>query len=146
MQNPNTSAGGEQVSFALRVRYHECDMQGIVFNATHFAYADMASFELWRAACGSYQELVDRGLETTVAAARAVFHAPARFDDELTLDVRVSRIGTTSLELTTTARRDGTPVSEVAVTYVFVDRRTFEKSAPPDDLRECLTRYLEPGS
>ena len=38
----------------LRVRYHECDAQGIVFNAHHFAYFDVTLTELWREAFGSY--------------------------------------------------------------------------------------------
>ena len=37
----------------LRVRYHECDPQGIVFNANYLAYADIAITELYRDAFGS---------------------------------------------------------------------------------------------
>lgn len=129
------------VRFGLRVRYHECDMQGIVFNATYLAYADMASFELWRALLGSYEEVWTRGYDTTVVAAQLDFRMPLRFEDELALEVGVSRVGTTSLDLTTTILRDDERVARITVTYVFVDRETFSSKPPPDDIRELLLRH-----
>jgi len=33
----------------LRVRYGECDPQGIVFNANYLSYFDITVTELWRA-------------------------------------------------------------------------------------------------
>jgi acyl-CoA thioester hydrolase len=135
------TATGGPVTFGLRVRYHECDMQGIVFNATYLAYADIASFELWRAVCGSYAEIPARGYETPVVSAQLAFRSPARHDDELTVDIGVSRMGSTSVELTTTLRRDAEHLAQIAVTYVFVDKETFASKPPPDDIRAALLRY-----
>ena len=42
------------VAMPLRVRYHECDQQGVVFNAHYLAYADMASLECSSVLFGSY--------------------------------------------------------------------------------------------
>src|SRR3712207_8836242 len=50
----------------FRVRYHECDAQGIVFNANHFAYFDVTLTELWRAAFGSYDAMVEAGTDVVV--------------------------------------------------------------------------------
>ena len=80
----------------LRVRYHECDPQGIVFNANHFAYFDVALTELWRAAFGSYGAMVASGTDVHVVDASATFHAPARFDDELDLSMAIAALGTSS--------------------------------------------------
>src|SRR3712207_6949070 len=38
----------------LRVRYSECDPQGVVFNAHFVTYFDIALTELWREANGPY--------------------------------------------------------------------------------------------
>jgi acyl-CoA thioester hydrolase len=54
----------------LRVRYHECDQQGIVFNANHFAYFDVVLTELWRAAFGSYGAMVASGADVQVGGQR----------------------------------------------------------------------------
>ena len=39
----------------LRVRYGECDAQGIVFNANYVAYFDVAITELWRDTVGPWE-------------------------------------------------------------------------------------------
>jgi acyl-CoA thioesterase FadM len=67
----------------LRVRYGECDPQGIVFNANYLLYFDVVFTELWRAALGPWQELKDAGVDLVVANANIDFRASARFDDEL---------------------------------------------------------------
>ena len=46
---------GEPFTHHLRVRYAECDAQGVVFNAHYLAYFDTSLTELWRAAFGGYQ-------------------------------------------------------------------------------------------
>ncbi|MCW3057401.1 MAG: hypothetical protein JWO21_1370, partial [Solirubrobacterales bacterium] len=73
----------------LRVRYGECDPQGIVFNANYLLYFDVAFTELWRACVGPWQEMVDRGIDAVVADASLSFRAPARFDDQLELRASV---------------------------------------------------------
>ena len=66
----------------LRVRYGECDPQGIVFNPNYMAYFDHTVTELWRAsAIGGWDAMVERGLDVVVGEANLRFRAPARFDD-----------------------------------------------------------------
>ena len=63
----------------LRVRYGECDPQGIVFNANYLLYFDVAFTELWREAVGSWQEMVERdGVDAVVREAKLRFRSPAR--------------------------------------------------------------------
>ena len=81
----------------LRVRYHECDLQGVVFNANYFAYFDIALTEFMRAAFGSYQGLRERGLDVFVVEAGARFRAPARFDEELDIAFVPRRLGGSSM-------------------------------------------------
>jgi hypothetical protein len=54
----------------LRVRYGECDPQGVVFNANYLNYYDVAMAEFHREVIGPYAELVDEGLEMVVARHR----------------------------------------------------------------------------
>src|SRR3954465_2391015 len=91
----------------IRVRYAECDAQSIVFNAHYFAYFDLALTELYREAFGSYQSMLERGVDLVVGEATARFRAPARFDDEIDLDVTVTRLGTTGITTRYDVRRDG---------------------------------------
>lgn len=91
----------------LRVRYGECDPQGIVFNANYLAYFDVAFTELWRAGVGPWQEMLGHGVDAVVAEAGLEFRAPARFDDVLELSVRVTRLGQSSITTEIDILRDG---------------------------------------
>ena len=66
----------------LRVRYSECDLQGIAFNAHYLTYFDVSITELWRAAFGGYRSMLDRCVDIVLAEAHLRFRKPARFDDE----------------------------------------------------------------
>src|SRR5262249_61340495 len=50
----------------LRVRYNECDPQGVVFNANYLTYFDLTMTELWRQ-LGGYQAMVEAGVDMVVA-------------------------------------------------------------------------------
>jgi acyl-CoA thioester hydrolase len=80
----------------LRVRYGECDPQGVVFNVHYFAYFDIA-MTVHREVMGPYGEMVEAGAEMVVAEARARYLAPARFDEELDVSVELAHLGNTSM-------------------------------------------------
>jgi len=111
----------------FRVRYHECDAQGIVFNANWFTYFDVTLTEWFRAAFGSYGALVEAGSDVVLAETTARFMGSARFDDELAISVGIERLGTTSMIVRFTAGRDGEPLVEGRTVYVFVDPATMGK-------------------
>jgi acyl-CoA thioester hydrolase len=125
----------------LRVRFHECDPQGVVFNAHYFAYFDVALTEMWRAAFGSYQSVVDQGTDVVVVEAAATYRAPARFDDEIDVELSIARLGTTSMTTETAVRRDGALLVEGRLVHVFVDPATMAKQTIPDHVRAGLEPY-----
>jgi acyl-CoA thioester hydrolase len=125
----------------LRVRYHECDAQGVVFNSHYLAYADMASLECMKALFGSHANLLERGVDVVVAESNVRYLAPCRFEDELSVDVFTERVGNTSLILRFEVRRDADLVNEVTNRYVWVDTQTVRPTRPPDDVREAFARF-----
>ena len=132
---------GEPLTHQLRVRYGECDAQGVVFNSHYLAYCDVNITELWRAAFGSYGEMTERGIDVVVAEARVRFHAPARFDDLLTLEVAVTGLGETSISTLHRVRRDGELLAEAELRHVVVELATLGKSPMPDWLRQGLEAW-----
>jgi acyl-CoA thioester hydrolase len=125
----------------LRVRYGECDAQGVVFNANYLTYFDVALTELWREAIGPYGGMLEEGTDMVVAEARARYLAPAGFDDELDVEVEVTRLGTTAMTTQMTVRRDDTVVVEGEMRHVFVDPSTRTKKPIPPDIRHGLEPY-----
>ena len=127
----------------MRVRYSECDLQGVVFNAHYLAYADDAMTELWRAAVdGGYQAMVAGGVDMVVAEAQLRFLAPARFDDELVVEASVTRLGNTGMTTLLRMFRDSDLLVEVQLRHVFVDAGGAGKLPIPDPVRRALAPYL----
>jgi acyl-CoA thioester hydrolase len=128
------------VSFVheLRVRYGECDPQGIVFNANYLLYFDVAFTEYWRDRIGPWDDMASFGVDAVVAEANLRFRAPARFDDVLQLAVVTEELGTTSMTTRIEVQRDGELLVEMRLRHVFVDRETWSKTTMPDAIREQL--------
>jgi acyl-CoA thioester hydrolase len=125
----------------LRVRFHECDPQGVVFYAHYFAYVDVALTEMWREAFGSYGDVVAAGTDVVVVEAASTFRASARFDDDLDVELRIERLGTTSMAMATAIRRDDELLVDGRIVHVFVDAATMGKKAIPDHMRAALEAY-----
>lgn len=126
---------------SLRVRYAECDPQGIVFNANYLIYFDVVFTELWRDALGPWQER-EPGVDVVVAEANVQFRAPARFDDELDLTAQVTRIGDTSLTTDFEVARDGVLLVSGWLRHVCVSTDTWQKITIPDSIRDGLAPFL----
>jgi acyl-CoA thioester hydrolase len=125
----------------LRVRYGECDPQGIVFNANYLLYFDIGVTELYREALGSWQAMVERGVDVVVAEANLRFRGPARFDDVIAVGAEVASFGTTSVTLEMDIRRDGELLVEGRLRQVFVDAKTWAKTEIPGWARDALTPF-----
>ncbi len=126
----------------LRVRYHECDGQGIVFNAHYLAYVDMCSFEAEKALFGSHDEFLAHGADVVVAEANLKFRSPARYDDELVVTQYLNHLGTTSLIFDFAIHRGETLIAAATIRYVFIDPATLRPQAPPDAVRKVYAALL----
>ena len=131
----------EPFATTLRVRYAECDLQGVVFNSHYLAYLDVTMTELWRSAVGGYREMVDKGVDMVVAEARLRFHASARFDDELRLEAVVAELGNTSIHTRHQIHRGTELLVDADMRHVMVDLKTLEKTPIPGWLRTPLARW-----
>ena len=129
-------------SYELRVRYGECDAQGIIFNANYLAYVDVVLTEIWRQTMGSYDLLLETGVDTVVGEVNMRFLAPGRFDDVLRIEGGFDGLGTTSTTLKLQFRRGDDLLVESDVRYVFVDLENWQKTPIPEEVRERLQPLL----
>ncbi len=118
-------AGPHRFTHRLRVRWGECDMQGIVFNPHYMAYIDVALTEYWRDIGLAYPDgLTAEGTDVFMVAASQRFLDAARYDDLLDIALRTAYLGTTSLRLHFEIRRDDAALFDGQATYVVADRLT----------------------
>ena len=128
----------------LRVRWSECDLQGVVFYPQYLAYLDHTVTELWREAIGPYTDMIpDHGVDMVVAEVGMRYRGSARFDDELEIAATVTRLGSTSVttEFTIERRSDGALLTEGELRHVFVDPHDFSKREMPELVRAGFERF-----
>ena len=131
----------EALRHSVRVRYSECDLQGIVFNANYLTYVDDAITEMWRVLPGGYAAMVEQGVDIVVAEAALRYLAPARFDDQLDLELAVTRLGTTGMTTEVLISCGERSLTEVTLRHVFVTAGEGAKTPIPDDVRGALQRF-----
>jgi acyl-CoA thioester hydrolase len=105
-----------------RVRFHECDPQGRVFNARFLEYFDTAMVERLRAGLGSYLALGEEGYDYVVAEAQIRYLAPAHVDEMLEIEVQLIRPSRSSIQAhfrTSVAER---AIATCEIRYVCLER------------------------
>jgi acyl-CoA thioester hydrolase len=130
----------------LRVRWAECDMQGIVFNPHYMVYFDVAFTEYMRAIGLAYPvAFAADGTDTFMVSASTDFRGSARYDDEIDIGVRTAYFGTTSFRMAFSMRRDGDVLVEGVAVYVNGDRVTHAPRPLPERLVALVTAFeLQP--
>ena len=127
----------------LRVRWAEVDMQKIVFNGHYLTYIDTAIAEYWREIDLPYPHgYVERyGNDVFLRKATVEYLGSARYDDELVIYCRVSKLGRSSMTfLFEICRGNEPPLVTAELVYVNADTRM--KPAPlPEELRDKIRRY-----
>ena len=129
----------------LRVRYHECDLQGVVFNANYLAYFDVAITEFMRETLGSYRLLRERGLDLLVVEALVRFQTPARFDEEIDIGFLPAPLGRSSMVSQVRLRRADEAIAEGRMVHVFVDVDAQTKVEIPAWVRDAVDPWTAPA-
>jgi YbgC/YbaW family acyl-CoA thioester hydrolase len=134
--------GGRVGHVRVRVRFNETDAAGIVFYANFFVWADSATQALLRMG-----EVSGRGpdgkprFSLAIVECGATFLAPARVDDELTIETVVESMGASSARFVhTIAQLSGDVIARVFEQRVLIENvdGKVAKKPLPDDLRRHL--------
>jgi acyl-CoA thioester hydrolase len=119
----------------VRIRYGECDMQRVVFNAHYFAYLDDAVL-CWMAA--TVGDIEEAGFDYMVKKMTVEWHSPARYGDPLVLDCAVTRWGRTSFDVLVEASAEERPVLTAHVVYVSTTPGEAKPVPVPEHVRAAL--------
>lgn len=120
----------------IRVRYQECDMQKVVFNAHYLAYCDETS-AAWLGEVFGWTG-ADDGFDWMLVRAVVDWSGSATYGDVIEVAAGVEHWGTTSFRIVYSGTVDGRPVFQAQITYVCVRPGTTEKMPVPDDVRGRL--------
>lgn len=125
-----------------RVRSHECDRQSVVHNARYLEILEVARIEFCRDVLNlpiDVGTFVEHHKYHSVRNALDYFY-PARFDEELVIFTRVSKVGRTSItfEQIINSPVDGRRVVEGEAVMVSIDPITNEPSPIADALKDLI--------
>ena len=131
-----------------RVRWMECDAQGIVFNGAYMGYLEIAQAEYFRNLGFSIYKIAQEGyFDSAVVKATIEFKAPARVDDILEFHTRVSRIGTTSLVLDVEIypEKSDRLLTIMQAVYVGFHPKSETTQPVPDAIRKLVGQFEATG-
>ena len=128
-------------SARTRVGFSDTDAQGIVYYGRYNPYFDLARVEYLRS-LGLLQRRGESG-NFVMRANDVEYFAPAVFDDEIEVFVRVSRLGRTSATFTFAAYRlpDDLLMVTAHQTLVYVDLAERKACPVPDSFREPVLAF-----
>jgi acyl-CoA thioester hydrolase len=128
-------------SARTRVGFSDTDAQGIVYYGRYNPYFDLARVEYLRA-LGLLQQRGEAG-SFVMRANDVEYFAPAVFDDEIEVFVRVSRLGRTSVTFEFAAYRVPDDVLMVTAhqTLVYVDVAERKAHPVPDEFRDPVLAF-----
>ena len=132
----------------LRVRWMECDAQGIVYNGSYMDYLEVGQADYFRNMGFSIYKIAQRGhFDSAVVKATLEFKAPAKVEDVLEVYVRVSHIGNTSFIIDTEIypQDEDNLTASAQVVYVGYDVKTSSTRPVPDDLRQLIQHFEGTG-
>jgi acyl-CoA thioester hydrolase len=124
-------------SARTRVGFSDTDAQGIVYYGRYSPYFDLARVEYLRRLDLLHRE---RFGDFVMRAATTEYFAPAVFDDEIEVFVRVSRLGRTSVTFSFEAYRVADDVLMVTAhqTLVYVDLTERRACPVPDEYKAVV--------
>ena len=126
----------------LRVRWAEIDMQKIVFNGHYLTYIDTAVTAYWGRLALPYETAFHiLGGELYVKKATLEYHESARMDDDLSVGMKCSRLGKSSMVFEAGIFRGDKLLISGELIYVFADPQTQTSKPIPEALRHILLIY-----
>lgn len=120
-----TTQPNDDFVWPVRVYYEDTDSAGVVYYASYLRFLERARTE-WLRSLGFEQDVLRERHNVLFAVSRLTIEylRPARFNDMLTVGVRMQRRGPVSLTLAQTVRRDPDALlcrSEVRIACVAAD-------------------------
>jgi acyl-CoA thioester hydrolase len=120
----------------FRVRYAETDQMGMVYYANYLVWMEIGRTDFCRQSGFSYRDLErEEKAFLTVAEANCRYLAPARYDDEILVETKISRLKNRVVEFTYRIKTGATLLAEGRTVHVVI--------GPDGRPRSMPDRYLE---
>ena len=123
-----------------RVIYADTDAGGVVYYANYFKWFESGRREIFRSLKIDYSLLEKKGIIAPVVQAHCNYYHPARYDDIVVIETRISEIKEKSVKFENKIfRKKGRKLLAEGYTInVFVDWKKMKSIKIPENLRKKL--------
>ena len=127
----------------VRVRYAETDAMGIVYHANYVTFFEVGRVEYLRAAGIDYRSLEDAKMTGAVVEVGVRFHAPARFDDELSVCTRCASMERVRFRMEYEIWRESerTLIVSGHIEHALLSHATLRPVRIPEEVRSGVERF-----
>ena len=132
---------GEFFPVRLRARYAETDQMGVVHHSVYPVWFEVARTALSHAVGIPYSEWESRGILLMVGELNCRYRRPARYDDEITVWVRVGEMATRRVVFEYRVEGpSGSVLAEGETRHLVVQKASGRPTVIPAELRDSLRR------
>ncbi|MBX9456752.1 MAG: acyl-CoA thioesterase [Rhizobium sp.] len=126
------------------LRFGDCDPSGIAYYPSYLRILDGAIEDFFTALDAPRDRMTGAmRMGTPTVTMNLVFQRPGYQGDDLVIDIRVIRLGRSSVDLAHTVSARGETLFTAAHRLVATSLETHTSCAWPDALRAALTHHLE---
>ena len=131
----------------IRVRYAETDQMGVVYHGNYFTWFEVGRVELCRHLGFEYKQMeLEHNCHLPVVEASCRYKSPARYDDLITIETRISGLRTSVIKFSyrLLCSREGEPVllADAETVHVSVDRN-MQKCPLPEPYLSAIRARLD---
>ena len=133
----------------FRVRYAETDQMGVVYYANYFVWAEIGRIELLRQLGFEYKQMeAEDGCHLPVVEANCRYRSPARYDDQIVVETRVTGLRSSVIKFAYRILADRGAaggivlLAEAETVHVVVDRE-MKKCSMPETYLSAIRATLE---
>jgi acyl-CoA thioester hydrolase len=119
----------------LRVRYAETDQMGVVYYANYFVWCEIGRVEFFRQVGYDYKQMeIEDDCHLPVVESHCRYRAPARYDDEVAIETRVTAVRSSVIKFAYRILRlspDGEQlIAEAETAHVTVNKSMQKRNLP----------------
>ena len=123
----------------ITARYAETDMMGIIHHSVYPVWFEAARTEFIKVTGITYSELEKQGVMLPLAELSCRYISPVHYEDEVTIETRVSKLSFAKIEFSYRVILDGEVKAEGQTLHGFVSSETFR----PVSIKKANAEFYE---
>jgi acyl-CoA thioester hydrolase len=126
----------------LRIAYADTDQMGMVYYGNYLTFFERGRTELLRDIGFDYKTIEKRGFYFPVIYAECKYMSPAKYDDLIIVETRLTEVTAASTTCSYKVKCDGKLLVTGKTKHPFVNKM-MRPVRFPEDIRELIEKHLE---